>query len=181
MPVHVNHNRLPVVLHLLPPAPPRCLPTPMISAVSWLLHLHGDAPWSRLSYSSVYTSFSLVQPSNPCFWGKPIWNTQVSQIQRLPSALQGYVHISVKNHLRKPIQLDISATWEMQLIHISDLMALSQQRVLPQAKESSSSQPVEESVQKTGATFQPRLMKIKNRSLGCWQLFLPLAVGPQKW
>lgn len=80
--------------------------------------------------------------------------------------MQGYVHISVKNHLKNPIQLDIPATWETKPIHISVLMALPQQWLLPQAKESLSSQPVEESVQKTSATFQPGLMEMKNRALG---------------
>lgn len=56
-------------------------------------------------------------------------------------------------------------------------MALAQEWLLPQAKESLSSQPVEESVQKTDATFQPRLMKMKNPARGCWQLFLRLAEG----
>lgn len=63
----------------------------------------------------------------------------------------------------------------MKLIHISVLMALPQQWLISQAKESLSSQPVEESVQKTGAIFQPRLMKMKDLALGCWQL--PLAEG----
>ena len=178
MPVYINHSRLPVVLHLLPPR----LPTPMINAVSCFLHSNGDVACSCLSYHLVYKSLSLVLQvalvSRESL-SEPTCNTQVSQIQRPPLKLQGYVHTSVKKHL-KQIQLDISAFSHMRNainLHISVLMCLPQQRLLPQAKESLTSQLVEKNGQKAGATFQPWLRKIKKHALGCWQLLLSLEEG----